>query len=196
MFKNIAMFGAGVCVALLLALAVLPTMAKQSELEEGVIAERNFGSDDEPYMVPAAAFSPDGGEPESTDFSFAGGYIAGNSQAYGCVQTPVYFPKYAAPNRIFGSIYDNDDSLNITISLRKTEISTGVTTVVGTLTTNGLSSANGIRSINQEINGAGLTSSDYAYYLTTCLGSENLRLYSVRIYHTPETVYLPQVVKP
>lgn len=150
-----------------------------------------------PLVIPAAAFTADGLNPESSFFPFGGGYFQGNTENYGCRVAPVYLPNEAEINEMFVSLYDNDPSYNITIKLYRVDNFTGSVVTMGTVGTSGSDAFAGIQVLNDDTLSEPLVLyPDYSYYLTTCALSSNIRLYSVRLYYTvPSEVYLPMIIK-
>ena len=134
-----------------------------------------------PLVIPAAAFSSDGYDPDSFFMWFDGGYIRGTSAHYGCVKAPAYLPNGATVTAVYASVYDNDGTYDIGIDLRRVSNATGVMEKMASLSSTGTSSA--IRTIvDPSIDHPLIDYPMYSYYVTTCLESSNIRLYSVRIY--------------
>lgn len=134
-----------------------------------------------PLVIPAAAFSSDGWDPDSFFMFFAGGYICGTSAHYGCVKAPAYLPNGATVTNVYASVYDNDGTYDVAIYLRRVSNSTGVTAIIASLSSTGTSTA--MRNIvDSSIDHPVIDYPTYSYYVTTCLGSSDIRLYSVRIY--------------
>ena len=134
-----------------------------------------------PLVIPAAAFSSDGYDPDSMFFSFPLGYVRGNAAMDGCVKAPAYLPNGATVTSVYASVYDNDGTYNIYIKLRRVDNYTGATATMASLSSTGTSSA--IRNIvDSSIDHPLIDYPQYSYYVTTCLPSYDIRLYSVRIY--------------
>lgn len=150
-----------------------------------------------PLVVPAAAFVPDGFIPDSHFFPFGGGYFQGTSDNDGCMVAPVYLPDQAEIIEMYASLYDNDSDRGVNVTLRRVDNFSGGTNSMGSATTSVANAFDGIQVINDiTINVPIVTYPDYSYYLATCVGSANLRLYSVRLYYTvPSEVYLPIIIK-
>ena len=199
MFKNSLMFIIGAGLAVLLTAAVWPTLAQRAPQEPipSPIHTRNFVNDGTvPYMVPAAAFTPDGQDPSSYHFDFFGGYLAGNAQSYGCMQAPVYLPAGVIPTAMFVSTYDNDDSEEIVVGFRRNDLATGNSTLLTEISTAGLASESSIRVGSADLVNLPITTSEDTFYVTTCLGSDAVRLYSVRIHYSSKFIYLPLILRP
>jgi len=135
-----------------------------------------------PLVIPAADFSSDGFDPDGFRFSFSGGYLAGQS-SNNCLQAPAYLPDDAVVYDFFVTFYDNNDSNNIFLELRRVNNFTGDVSVLASVQSSGASGT--IRSVrdNTIANGT-IIYPDYSYYVTTCLPATNLRLYSTRIYYS------------
>jgi hypothetical protein len=134
-----------------------------------------------PLVIPAAAFSSDGYAPDSFYMWFVGGYMRGTSAHDGCVKAPAYLPNGATVTNVYATVYDNDGSYNIGINLKRVNNGTGVTATMASLSSTGTSSA--MRNIaDLSIDHPLIDYPQYSYYVTTCLLSSDIRLYSVRIY--------------
>jgi len=146
-------------------------------------------------VIPAAAFSSDGFDANSFFFTFAGGYMYGTDVHHGCVKAPVYLPKMARVYEVWASVYDNDSTYDFVIDLRRLDNFTGATTSMANLTTSGVSTYVQTPYDLTIINPLVLYP-DYSYYVTTCLQSTNMRLYSVRIWYTePYDLFLPMILR-
>lgn len=134
-----------------------------------------------PLVVTAASFTPDGFDPDSSFFDFGSGYWRGTSSAYGCLVAPANLPQGVTVTQMFASVYDNDPSRSVSIALRRVDNFTGVGTSMASATTS--SQFAGVQVIStSSITNPLVLYPDYSYYLTVCLGSINVRLYSVRLY--------------
>lgn len=134
-----------------------------------------------PLVIPAAAFSSDGYAPDSFYMWFAGGYIRGTSAHNGCVKAPAYLPNGATVTYVYASVYDNDGTYNIGIDLTRVNNGTGVTGTIASLSSTGTSTV--IRNLlDASIDHPLVDYPTYSYYVTSCLLSSDIRLYSVRIY--------------
>jgi len=135
------------------------------------------------WVVPAAEFESDGFLPDSRFFPFGGGYFQGGSGAYGCMVAPVYLPNGATIVEFFASVYDNDASAFIEVRLRRVDNFAGGTDTLGSAATTGAGAFAGIQVISEStIDQPVVSYPNYSYYLTVCLASADIRLYSVRIY--------------
>lgn len=148
-------------------------------------------AESEVLVIPAAAFSSDGYDANSFFFTFSGGYIRGTDAHDGCVKAPVYLPKWARVYEAWASVYDNDSTYNLSADVRRVDNFTGAAAVMANMVTSGASSY--IQTpYDFSITNPLILYPDYSYYVTTCLLSSNIRLYSVRIwYHQPNSTYLP-----
>lgn len=77
----------------LVAAGVGPALASSDGLAEGGNGAKNFGGDS-PLTIPAAAFSTKGNDAESHTFVWWAGYLKGTASPGGCVQAPVYVPRW------------------------------------------------------------------------------------------------------
>jgi hypothetical protein len=143
-----------------------------------------------PLVIPAAAFTNDGGDPDGFTFYFASGYVDGGGTAY--MRAPVYLPHGATVSQVCYTVYDNNAS-NFTVYLRrKYNFSLAAADTMATLTT-AWDDANVHTDCDTTVNYPD-TSLNYAYYLTTYLPAADTRLYAVRIYYS-EPVFLPLILK-
>lgn len=137
-------------------------------------------------VIPAAAFHSDGAYAfNDTFFTFSGGYIRGNdTNHYGCVETGVVLPDNVYLIGMYASIYDNDPDYSHHVRLFRKARTTGA--VVEMITINSSGSSTSIQSLWEPDTLQRITSNpEYAYYITDCLSSSELRLYSVRIWYDP-----------
>jgi hypothetical protein len=136
-----------------------------------------------PLVIPAADFAADGANPDSMFFPFGGGYFQGNGDIYGCMVAPAYLPEGATVTDMFVSVYDNDATYNLTVNLRRADNFAGGTTTMANASSSGQFA--GIQTIStSSITDPLVDYPDYAYYVTTCVLSGNIRIYSVRLYYT------------
>jgi hypothetical protein len=141
-----------------------------------------------PLVIPAAAFRSDGFLPGSFFFPFSGGYLQGDSENYGCVEAEAPLPSGFVVKRMSVSLYDNDAGRNVSVTLRKVDNFTGTGSVMGQVST--LGTSNSVQVLTDSfIVGSLVSYPDFSYYLTTCLGSGNIRLYSVQLYYAPVDVF-------
>ena len=178
-----------VCVLVLGMVGTCPiTSASEGVPFEGDLA-KNFGGPS-PLVIPAAAFSTKGNNAESHNFVWFAGFVKGTALPGGCIQAPVYLPRWARPYQMWASIIDADGSNDAIVTLtRRSNTTIGDIDQMGYLSTSG--SDTGIRSFSDLIINEPLVMlPDYSYYVTTCLASDNIKLYSVRLYYTEETVFI------
>ncbi len=194
-------FLAGVLAALLCVAVVWPVLAdpaRQLPLESsGPQQPTGISAFDavSPHVIPAAAFAADGFNPASVFFSFGGGYFTGNTAAYGCLQAPVYLPSGVPVRAMFVSVYDNDPGRSIAVNLRRVDNFTGTVATMGTASTTSSGAAPGIQVlVDDTIAFPEIRHPDFSYFVTACLGSSSLRLYSVRLRYGYD-LYIPFVRK-
>lgn len=146
-------------------------------------------------VIPAAAFSSDGFDANSLFFNFSGGYMRGMDVGDGCMKAPVYLPQFARVYEARASVYDNDNTSSIVIDLRRLDNFNGAVTTMATMTTSGVSTS--VQTpYDLSVNAPLVLYPDYSYYVTLCLQTANLRLYSVRIwYFEPYKMHLPMIVR-
>lgn len=136
-----------------------------------------------PLVIPAAEFVADGANPDSSFFPFSGGYTTGDSENYGCMVAPAYLPNNATIQNMYVSVYDNDASYNLSVTLRRVDNFNGGTDTMAEANTTGEYSS--VRTIGDwSITEPVVLYPDYSYFVTTCVLSNNIRLYSVRLYYT------------
>jgi len=135
-----------------------------------------------PLVIPAAGFSADGSNPDSHFFPFGGGYFQGGADAYGCLVAPAYLPAGVVLEDMYVSVYDDDATFNITIELRRVDNFNGGTDTMATASSTG--EFTGVQTIlDATIDFPTVIYPDYSYYVTTCVLSGSIRLYSVRLYY-------------
>lgn len=153
---------------------------------------RAFGSG-RPHVIPAAAFVADGANPDSYFFPFGGGYMQGDAQNYGCLVAPVYLPDGAIIDTVVASVYDNDDTYNMNVAIRRVDNFNGGANTLATVATNGKLS--GIQVLDDTtIEYPKVEDPYYSYYATVCINSSLIRLYSIRIYYYDNFIYLPVII--
>jgi hypothetical protein len=203
MFNSAAFRGffLGGLAAMLLALAFAPVLAFGATATTPVAAPakpevpqpQNFGGRS-PLVIPAAAFRSDGFAPSGVGFYFTTGYQTGNGTNGACVMAPAYLPKFAIMHEMFASLYDNDAANNVTVQLWRVNNYTGATDLLAQAGTT-LTDTAILTPYDASIQYPVVTYPDYSYYVTTCLPTSLLRLYSVRIYYDPYNVYLPAILR-
>jgi hypothetical protein len=198
----------GAIAALLLSAGVLPVLRSIGSpparpAASGRPSGREAASGNEfstsPLVVPAADFVSDGLMPGSTFFNFTGGYVRGIGTTpvagAGCIRAPVYLPPTAAINSFFAYVYDNDTTLTVTVtvSLQRIRTLTGIYDLLGQVSTSGADAS--IQYIGNNIIDFSIVDNKHAYYLTTCLKTQDTRLYAVRIFYSFHHLYLPVTFK-
>lgn len=197
--KAIPALAAGVLTALILVFGLWPVLAQTPlNIDQGkqVVQIANNPQtdapdlDDDPILsVPAAAFGPDGADPSSYRFVITGGavlgggggYMVGNARAYGCMQAPVYLPNDTDIVEMKMAYFDNDSGQDINLSLRRTNRSSGLIEILGTIQTSG--AVNAISAMTTaDITPSQIDNDNYNYYLYTCLRSGNTALYGVDLF--------------
>ena len=150
---------------------------------------KSFGGSS-PLVIPAAAFSSKGNNAESHNFVWWAGFVKGTALAGGCIQAPVYLPRWARVTSMWASFVDADGSNDATVTLtRRANTSLGDVDGMGSLSTSGTEPV--VRSFSDSSISEPLVKlPDYSYFVSTCLASENLKLYSVRLYYTEETIFI------
>ena len=145
-----------------------------------------------PLVVPAAAFTSDGGDPDGFGFSITGGYIDGSGTA--CLKAPVYLPKGVTVYAVDAALYDNGPG-QILLELRRVDRFTGATNTMANLFTDSDStSIQHPSDLSIQYPEIGDLYSTHAYYLSTCLNDANHRLYAVRIHYYSYRHYLPVIL--
>lgn len=134
-----------------------------------------------PLVIPAAAFTSDGTLPDSFFKSFPGGYVTGDGSNYGCLLAPAYLPDGVTVTEMYATVFDDDAVRNIYVELRRLDNFTGDTMVMATASTTGQIDMIQIPS-DSTIASPDVTYPGFSYYLTACVTSADIRLYSVRIH--------------
>lgn len=133
-------------------------------------------------VIPAAGFTADGASPDSLFFPFGGGYFQGDSTNYGCMVAPAYLPQGAVVEDMFATVYDDDGTFEITVNLRRTDNFNGGTDDMAVVSTGG-QSTNVQTLVDPIIDFPTVVYPDYSYFVTTCVQSGSIRLYSVQLYY-------------
>lgn len=150
-------------------------------------------------MVPAAAFSSDGYIAGITEYftSFNGGYITGigTGAPSGCVKAPVYLRDGTMLSHVYASLVDNDadDILGFTFS--KINNYTGVVTNLASINTAGYPVSDAIITPYSDITDQVVDYPTYSYYVTSCIQSDLMRIYSVRVYYYYYSITLPLILR-
>lgn len=157
-----------------------PESSLEATAREKVLQTESASS---PLVIPAAAFTADGSNPDSMFFPFGGGYFSGDSENYGCMVAPAYLPQGAEITDMYVSVYDDDSAFDISVNLRKVDnFNGGAAVSMASASTSGQFA--GIQTISDyTIVEPVVLYPDYSYYVTTCVLSGSIRLYSVRLYY-------------
>lgn len=137
-----------------------------------------------PLVIPAAAFVPDGMNfnPGSYLFTFSGGWVQGGAERYGCLLASASLPDGVTLSELHATLYDNDPTTDVTVTLRRVDNFSGTATAMASVGTTGDFSGIQVPSTSA-ITEPVVVYPDYSYYVTTCLYSAAIRLYSVRLYY-------------
>ena len=150
---------------------------QQAVTEEGSGPE-GFSS---PTVVSGADFRSDGLNLDSYFVLFTGGYLFGSDS--GCLMAPVYVPDGATISEIYGSVYDNDATYDVSVNFKRVDNYNGTVASLATMSSTGQNTS--VQSISDlAITNPLVVYPTYSYYLTTCLNTSNQRLYNFRIYWT------------
>jgi hypothetical protein len=134
-----------------------------------------------PLVIPAADFRSDGLAPGGYTFIFVTGYMVGSTG--NCVMAPAYLPNGATVYQFWASAYDNDPANDLGVELHRVNNYNGAQNVMASVTTTGQSGA--IQSLSDYvITNPLVVYPDYSYYVTACLNTSNLRIYSARVWYT------------
>jgi len=131
-------------------------------------------------MIPAAAFSVSGFDPDGHEFWGGSGYYRGTDTTTGCIKAAVYLPQYAKVTSVSATVYDNADPHDIQIHLNRVDKDTGTKLTMAELETTAQSTSLLFPS-DTSIVAPVVLFPQYIYYVGTCLNSGSLRLYGVRI---------------
>jgi hypothetical protein len=184
--------------AIVTGLGIAPLLAYASERWELLTHDPDGPLLDEPsgpglslLVIPAAAFSSDGGFPDGFFFDFDTGYLRGDN--FACLKAPVYLPQGAFIDSLYASLYDNAYGI-VAVRLRRVDVVTGSLDIMAAVsTTTDSTSIQQVEDIT--ISYPEVRYPRYAYFLTTCLTSADHRVYSVRIYYAVDRVFLPVVLR-
>lgn len=159
-----------------------------------------FGSDTLLH-IPAAAFQPDGFDPGSFRFTFTGGptfgggYLQGTARNYGCLSAPAYLPDGVSISEMSAYVYDNDNTRSVDIVLRRVNLTTGLVEDIAALNTSQAGASGSIQNISTtNINHADISSSQYGYYVASCLPSTNTMLFAVDLTYNSDIAVTKSIV--
>lgn len=176
----------------LVAMLVVAASAALVAAQEPIL-ERGFPDDDTAstrlFNVPAAAFTGDGYAAAGNHFFSFAGYVRG-AGGTGCIVAPAHLPDEGNAFQFFASLYDNDASSNLSIYWWRVDNYTGISNLLATISTTGASTS--IQSLYDLSIPDGMTDFQlptYSYYVTTCLPTADLRVYSARIWYRPDLVF-------
>ena len=138
-----------------------------------------------PLVIPGADFRSDGLFPENIFFSFAGGYLRGDSvNINDCVMAPAYLPNGVTVSDIYASVYDNDVNYRIFVNLYRVDNYAGSVDLMASMATTPPGALDAIQVISDYPVDFPLVSyPSFSYYVGSCVESSAIRLYSVRIYY-------------
>jgi hypothetical protein len=123
---------------------------------------------------------------------------AGTDQiSYGCVEAPISFTDGVTLTDFYVSVYDNDVFYSAVVNLWRVDNIFGTVTPQAAVETSRPGASDGLQVLHTaSIAEPVVAYPDYAYYLTTCLRSTDIRLYSARVYFQAagEPVAVPVVV--
>ncbi|MBN1669149.1 MAG: hypothetical protein JW862_18790 [Anaerolineales bacterium] len=142
-------------------------------------------------VVPAAAFHSDGWDPDGSTLSFPEGFLIGTLDTRGCVTAPVHLPPGVRLTGFSSWVFDHDDELDLYIRLRRIDLSSGEAAEIAAVHTEEE------RKSIQELFSEPLSQPvgrHQAYYLTTCMYTDHLRLYSVVVYYEYASL-LPSILR-
>lgn len=130
-------------------------------------------------MLPPAAFSSDGSDPDGFFMSFYGGYFTGMVTSGACILAPVNLPVGATITSLSVRAMDNNDGDYEWFDLYRINLATGTTEVIGsTQTPTGLA-ASPTWYTDTSITTPTVTTG-YAYQVTTCTRT-SINVYAARI---------------
>ncbi|KPL06836.1 hypothetical protein AMJ86_06995 [bacterium SM23_57] len=179
----------GVLAAMMVVIGLGNTPAMANALDLYNLESQWFGGSST-LVIPAAAFSSDGGFPDDFFFDFDNGYVQGDN--FACLKAPVYLPDGAKVTSVTASLYDNAP-VDFGVDLRRVNVVTGTVDVMASIMTTRNSTSIQQRS-DTTISYPEVSYPAYAYFLTTCLNSPSHRLYAV-IINTENKIYLPVVYR-
>lgn len=184
-----------VLVLLLASLLLTPQPALSSAPPAAPAAPNGYRMDVK--MIPAAAFSSDGFSPTEYFTSFYGGYITGvgDGSPSGCVKAPVYLRDGTMLSHLYSSLVDNDADDILGLTFYKVNNYSGVTTVLASVSTSGYATSDAIITPYADITDQVVDYPNYSYYVTSCIQSSAMRIYSIRIYYGYYYVTLPLILR-
>jgi hypothetical protein len=117
--------------------------------------------------------------------------------SYGCVEAPISFTDGVTLTDVYATVYDNDVFYSAVVNLWRVDNIYGTVTPMAAVETSRPGASDGLQVLHTaSIAEPVVAYPDYAYYLTICLRSTGIRLYSVRVYFQADgaPVEVPVVV--
>lgn len=142
-----------------------------------------------PLVIPAAAFSTKGNDASSHEMVWWEGYVRGTSSLGGCVQAPVYLPRFARITNFWISYIDEDASNDFSVWFTRTSNFTpNEADDMASVTTSGTSES--VRTLSDpSISHRIVIQPDYSYFVSVCLPTASTKLYSARIYYGVDVLF-------
>lgn len=144
-------------------------------------------------VLPAAAFSSDGDNPTGFHINANYGYLIGLVDLGACVVAPVHLPDGVTISSFEVRLKDSNLNAFEWFSLYRTDLETGTTTEIATVSSPSGYSWSLVALVDDTINYP-VVSDMYAYTVQTCT-RPSIYVYSVRIGYS-STVYMPVVTNP
>jgi len=146
-------------------------------------------------VIPSASFRSDGNYPEYSFYWFGGGYWHGNDAYSTCLMAPVYVPDGVKIIEVWATVYDNDGVNDFWINLYREDNYSGSVNIMAQLSSAGQSTSL-ISAYDVSVSYGDVNYPNYSYYLGTCLGDLDHRLYNVRVWYEFSYMnYLPILAK-
>jgi hypothetical protein len=122
------------------------------------------------------------GETSAAESGAATGEAEIDQVSYGCVEAPVNLTDGVTITHFYASVYDNDPLFGVGVTLWRVDNITGTVTVLASVGTSVPGAFNGMQVLHaSSIVEPVVSYPEYAYYATTCLQSNGIRLYSLRL---------------
>ncbi|MBN1640597.1 MAG: hypothetical protein JXA09_05115 [Anaerolineae bacterium] len=145
------------------------------------------------YLVlPAAAFSSDGVDPDGFFFSFGGGYLVGTAESGACLAAPVRLPAGTTVVSLEVFLLDSNNSNQEWFDLYRVELATGSTATLATVSSPIGTTGSVVKLVDDTVAHPEVSDA-YAYYVATC-ARPSIYVHGVRIGHF-SGAYLPSVMR-
>ena len=143
-------------------------------------------------VLPPAAFTSDGNDPDGFMMPFSGGYFFGLVSTGACLLAPVQLPNGVTITSLEVRLDDANGTDSEWFDLDRINLETGTVTAMA-MVSSPAGTTGGLVTLTDDTITEPIVSDMYAYQVTTC-ARPNINVYSVRIGYS-STTNLPSVMK-